>query len=338
MTWLREALQRLRPSRFRIRRTTARRNDCNPRLTWTGVAEPGSLATKIRRAICAAVLLGAMLWAALLSVAEDSKLVRVWSAPGISVQQRAKAVNGAFTNGTPIRMVLAALCTNYGVLRPLSSVWVGPGPEPPKTCSLFYQFGEDSVTIGTSADIAGDPLTGKFTGAGCLVPATRPTEKTNRIRIGQQDGWLMKPDAAASDYAEEAGFSGLNVSSYIGGYREAYIQNLITEKEHLLVNYAGDKAWGRGYDQGIRDSKSTPQFTMLDFGYNYFSGTGTFISSFERAQFSPTGSNEKWWYENPLALAFKTESECHVEGWITGKGQFGHMGKYQRTFLVISVK
>ena len=144
----------------------------------------------LRRTFSVAVFLGAVLGSSTLSVAGDGQLLRVWSRPGISVRDRAGAVNRLFTNGTPIRTVVAVLGSNYGVLRPFSSVWVGPGPEPRKTCSLYYSFGEDQVTIGTSADIAGDPLSGWFTGAGYSLPVTQPqpTEGTNRVLRGQQDG------------------------------------------------------------------------------------------------------------------------------------------------------
>jgi hypothetical protein len=144
------------------------------------------LAMNIRRVFCAGAFLGAILSSVTLSAADDSQLRRVWSASGISVRERAEAVNRAFTNGTSIRTVVAVLGTNYMVLRPFSSVWIGPGPEPRKTCSLFYQFGDDEVVIGTSADIAGDPLTGQFTGAGYGVPVANLTKPTNGIATGQQ--------------------------------------------------------------------------------------------------------------------------------------------------------
>lgn len=119
---------------------------------------------------------------AMVSIASDAELFRVWSAPAGSVHERAEAVNGFFTNGTPVSNIVAALGTNYKVLRPFSSVWVGPGPEPRKTCSLLYDFGNDTVVINTSADISGDPLTGEFTGAGSsLIITNSPT------RIGQPD-------------------------------------------------------------------------------------------------------------------------------------------------------
>jgi hypothetical protein len=118
----------------------------------------------------------------------ERALMGVWTSPSASVRERAEAVNQCFTNGTPIPVVAAVLGTNYGVLRPFSSVWVGPGPEPRKTCSLLYHFGQVSVTIGTSADIGADPLGGEFTGAGYSLPVTPSAETTNRTQVGQPDG------------------------------------------------------------------------------------------------------------------------------------------------------
>ena len=55
---------------------------------------------------------------------------------------------------------------------------------------LSYRFGEEEVTIGTSAVLGRDldALTGKFTGAGYSLPVRPSTQATNRIRIGQPDG------------------------------------------------------------------------------------------------------------------------------------------------------
>jgi hypothetical protein len=156
------------------------------------------LAMNSRRAFCIAVFLGMILDPIQRAVAGESALLRVWSGPGSSVRDRVEAVNRTFTNGTPIRTIVAVLGTNYGILRPYSSVWVGPGPEPRKTCSLLYQFGEYTVVIGTSADITGDPLTGAFTGAGYWQPVAHPSETTNRIKIGQQDGAANRSQPVSS--------------------------------------------------------------------------------------------------------------------------------------------
>lgn len=141
-----------------------------------------------RRAFCIATFIGTTLGSAVVSLGSDADLLRIWSAPSTPVHERAKAVNQFFTNGTPIRKVVALLGSNYGVMRPFSSVWIGPGPEPRKTCSLLYDFGNDTVVINTSADIAGDPLTGEFTGAGSSRIITNLLESTNVIRTGGSNG------------------------------------------------------------------------------------------------------------------------------------------------------
>ncbi len=147
----------------------------------------------IQRVLFTVFLLGAIYGCGLNRTSSQTRspveeLLRTWSAPDISVRERAAAVNRCFTNGTPIPAVVSILGTNYGVVRPFSSVWIGPGPEPRKTCSLLYDFGRDSVEIGTSADIGGDPLGGKFTGAGYSLPVTPSPDATNKAQISQPDG------------------------------------------------------------------------------------------------------------------------------------------------------
>lgn len=118
----------------------------------------------------------------------DSQFQLIWSSPLATVRERAAAVNRSFTNGTPIREVVAALGSNYGVLTPYSSVWIGPEPEPRKTCSLIYYVGIERVYINTTADISADPLTGRFAGAGFSGTVT-PNELTNQFSIHLQDGF-----------------------------------------------------------------------------------------------------------------------------------------------------
>jgi hypothetical protein len=117
-----------------------------------------------RRAFCAAVILG---WSVIVALASE-KLSRVWRDPNATVQQRAAAVNRAFTNGTPVSVVVAALGTNYALCGSSARLWAGPPPKPPNTFWLSYQFGKDEVTLGTSAVFGRDLdiLACKFTGAG----------------------------------------------------------------------------------------------------------------------------------------------------------------------------
>ncbi len=128
-------------------------------------------------------------WSVVLASATE-ELSRVWSDPSISIKARASAVNRAFTNGTPVSVVVAALGTNYMLCGSSARLWVGPGPESPNTFWLSYHFGEEEVTIGTSAVFGRDldPLSSKFAGAGYSWPVRPSTEATNRIRIGQPGG------------------------------------------------------------------------------------------------------------------------------------------------------
>jgi len=138
------------------------------------------------RAFLAVAALG---WSIILAFAGE-ELSRAWSDPSLSVRQRADAVNRAFTNDTPVSVVVAALGTNYWLCGNSARLWMGRGPEPPNTFWLSYRFGEDEVTIGTSAVFGQDldPLSCKFTGAGYSLPSKHSTQTTNQIKMGQQDG------------------------------------------------------------------------------------------------------------------------------------------------------
>jgi hypothetical protein len=115
------------------------------------------------------------------SSAAGEELSRIWLDRSTTVRQRADAVNRAFTNGTPVSAVVATLGTNYTLCMSSARVWMGPGPEPPNTLWLSYRFGEEEVTIGTSAVLGRDldALTGKFTGAGHSLPV-RPSTGSRR--------------------------------------------------------------------------------------------------------------------------------------------------------------
>lgn len=124
-----------------------------------------------RRAYFALALLG---WSAVVALAGE-ELSRIWRDPNATVQQRAAAVDRAFTNGTPLSVVVAALGTNYALCGSSARLWAGPQPEPPNTFWLSYSFGKDEVTLGTSAVFGRDLdiLACKFTGAGySLAPKT----------------------------------------------------------------------------------------------------------------------------------------------------------------------
>jgi hypothetical protein len=142
------------------------------------------LAMNTGRAYLAVAFLG---WSVVLALAGE-ELSRKWSDPSASVRQRAEAVNRAFTNGTAVSVVVAALGTNYTRCGSSARLWMGPGPEPPNTTWLSYRFGREQVIVGSSAVFGEDPLTGTFTGAGHSIPVRPTVQMTNRISNGQQDG------------------------------------------------------------------------------------------------------------------------------------------------------
>jgi hypothetical protein len=125
---------------------------------------------------------------AVLALARD-ELSRTWTSSRAPVWERADVVNRAFTNGTPMTIVVAALGTNYTPCFSSARVWLGPGPEPPNTPWLSYRFGEDEVTIHTSATISEGPTKGKFTGAGYSVAQRTPKQRLHDI-------WSAKDESA----------------------------------------------------------------------------------------------------------------------------------------------
>jgi len=131
----------------------------------------------------------------------DDELSRIWRTPGKSVRERADAVNRAFTNGTPVSVVAVTLKTKYTRCMSSARVWIVDGPELPNTLWLSYRFGEEQVTIGTTAVLGRDldALTGKFTGAGYSLPVSRSSESTNRIWIGQPDGAANRSQPVRSE-------------------------------------------------------------------------------------------------------------------------------------------
>jgi hypothetical protein len=137
-------------------------------------------------------------WSAVVVWAGD-ELSRIWTDPHASVRERAEAVNRAFTNGTPTSVVVAALGTNYAQCFSSARVWLGPGPEPPNTPWLSYRFGEEEVTIHTTATISEGPLKGSFTAAGYSLLSGHSTQTTNRIHIGQPDGAANRGQPVGSD-------------------------------------------------------------------------------------------------------------------------------------------
>ena len=67
---------------------------------------------------------------------------------------------------------------------------------------------------------------------------------------------------------------------------------------------------------------------------------GHFEFDFEKQVFRPCGSREEWWAWGMPAELQKTWGQrtfVVVEGELSGRGEFGHMGRYRRQIRVTSV-
>ena len=106
----------------------------------------------------------------------ERTLLRVWSAPTSTIEERAQAVNHCFPRGTPLSSIIAQLGTNHTPFRLLAIF-----PTATSTHGLFtasYPFaGEESVRIQVSAPLNADPLSGAFDRAeGLIRGAPRPKD------------------------------------------------------------------------------------------------------------------------------------------------------------------
>jgi hypothetical protein len=118
--------------------------------------------------------------------ASERKLLRVWSAPASSVEERTEAVNRCFPRGTPISSIVAVLGTNHTALRRVATT--NRGKDSKDLFTLTYGFGgEESVIIQAWVNENADPLGGAFSEARGLtrgLPVART--QANSTREGQQ--------------------------------------------------------------------------------------------------------------------------------------------------------
>jgi len=108
----------------------------------------------------------------------ERELLRVWSSPTASVDERAAAADRCFTNGTPVSSVIALLGTNHSTFSLVALV--NPGVNE-KMMELIYDFGGESVTINLMAPMDTDALHSRYSGA---VSSTW----LRRLRDGQPGG------------------------------------------------------------------------------------------------------------------------------------------------------
>ena len=123
--------------------------------------------------------------------ASERQLLRVWSASGSSVEERAEAVNRCFPRQTPVSSIIALLGTNHTGLRLVATANRGKFSEGAFT--LTYGFGDgESVTIQAWAPVNADPLGAGFSGAKGWIrrsgSARTQTDNTGEGQAGAGDG------------------------------------------------------------------------------------------------------------------------------------------------------
>lgn len=100
--------------------------------------------------------------------ASERQLLRVWSAPGSSVEERAEAVNRGFPRGIPVSSVIALLGTNHTELRLIGTY--NRGKSPGGFFTLTYGFGGgETVLIQAQGPVNADPLGAGFYSAVGLI-------------------------------------------------------------------------------------------------------------------------------------------------------------------------
>ena len=120
--------------------------------------------------------------------AAERQLLRVWSAPGSSVEERAEAVNRCFPRGIPVSSIIAVLGTNHTELRLIATADRGKSSEGAFT--LTYGFGGgETVTIQAWGPVNADPLGAGFSGAkGWIRQSGSARNRTNDPGEGQLAG------------------------------------------------------------------------------------------------------------------------------------------------------
>jgi hypothetical protein len=91
--------------------------------------------------------------------ASEQQLLRVWSMPGSSVEERAEAVNRYCRPGTPISSIITLLGTNHTGLR-LTAINEKAGY---RLFAVTYEFaGEQNLNIQGWAPVNTDPMSAAF--------------------------------------------------------------------------------------------------------------------------------------------------------------------------------
>ena len=166
---------------------------------------------------------------------------------------------------------------------------------------------------------------------------------------------ILMPAASA---AEKGSFNtDSNQWQYIFNYFRGYLHGLENTRWTMLVGDAGgpDQA---GFDAGLRHYQNllcttNQPFTLVDFGYEPMTATGTYEWGFENSSFRPNGTNEIWWVDFQVGVTeaffekhpnehpniFANRRSYTFKGFLSPDqvGFTGHMNQYDRDFIVSEI-
>ena len=95
-----------------------------------------------------------------------------------------------------------------------------------------------------------------------------------------------------------------------------------------------------------RDHPSQRDDIFKAYGYSAIEQDGVFSQGFEKSDFQPNGASaSRWWMTAVGDVAWRDigfeprrtgPSRLHIVGYLSPKGQFGHLGAYEHEVLVTS--
>ena len=144
---------------------------------------------------------------------------------------------------------------------------------------------------------------------------------------------------------------------YIYNYYRGYLRGLENTRGTMRVGDAGGPEQA-GFDAGLRHyqnllSTTNQPFTLVDFGYEPITATGTYEWGFENSAFRPNGTNENWWVDFQAGVTeafsekhpnehpdlFANRRSCTLKGFLSPDniGFTGHFNQYDRDFIVSEI-
>jgi hypothetical protein len=102
-----------------------------------------------------------------------------------------------------------------------------------------------------------------------------------------------------------------------------------------------DSATGAGLEAGVQYRRSNPdkfKQTLEGFGYTATNAQGTWTVAFELSEFRADGHFGREWWLTPLSVgAPKEGGRVRISGFLSPKGQHGHLGAYEHEFVATNI-